>query len=471
MPTRYSKAGKGNRWTYKELQNIPAEWKGDTISDGDGLFGEVRVSKKGEVAVRFKFAFRWLDKIAWFACGTYPKDSISDIRARRDQAKEWLDEGLDPRMQKTVAKIEAHENQQEILQAEMEAKKNNKNVQELFEEWLLSGVSRKDGNAALRRAFEKDVLPKIGKLPVREVTETDLLDVYRSILARGTVINTRERSVIALAADVRQMFKWAEQRQPWRTLLIDGNPAALADVNLLISDDYSEERERVLSDEEICKLWQIFQQEEIAFERAEDKRAALRPFNPMYQCAIWICLGTLCRIGELSLARWEHIDFEKRIWFIPKENVKSTRGRKQEHYVYLSDFVLMQFKRLRLLNPESKWCFPSSKTDVHIGTNVISKAIGDRQVRFKDRTKKLACRRNDNSLVVGLEEWTPHDLRRTGATIMQKLKVDMNIIDRCQNHVLSGSKVRRHYLKFDYAEEKQQAWAKLGDYLSELVQV
>ena len=45
---------------------------------------------------------------------------------------------------------------------------------------------------------------------------------------------------------------------------------------------------------------------------------------------------------------------------------------------------------------------------------------------------------------------------------MQRLKVDMDIIDRCQNHVLSGSRVRRHYLKHDYAEEKQEAWDKLG---------
>lgn len=53
---------------------------------------------------------------------------------------------------------------------------------------------------------------------------------------------------------------------------------------------------------------------------------------------------------------------------------------------------------------------------------------------------------------------------------MQRLKVDMDIIDRCQNHVLNGSRVRRHYLKHDYAEEKQAAWDRLGDYLLTLIQ-
>lgn len=42
--------------------------------------------------------------------------------------------------------------------------------------------------------------------------------------------------------------------------------------------------------------------------------------------------------------------------------------------------------------------------------------------------------------------WTPHDLWRTGATLMQSLGVSLEIIDRCQNHVLPGCKVRRHYL-------------------------
>jgi hypothetical protein len=49
--------------------------------------------------------------------------------------------------------------------------------------------------------------------------------------------------------------------------------------------------------------------------------------------------------------------------------------------------------------------------------------------------------------------------------MMQALGVDPHVIDRCQNHVLPGSKVRRHYLHHDYAEEKRQAWRLLGQRL------
>ncbi|MEI1160285.1 hypothetical protein VUS63_32915, partial [Pseudomonas aeruginosa] len=42
---------------------------------------------------------------------------------------------------------------------------------------------------------------------------------------------------------------------------------------------------------------------------------------------------------------------------------------------------------------------------------------------------------------------------------------NLEIIDRCQNHLLGGSKVRRHYLHHDYAKEKTEAWRLLGEKL------
>ena len=49
--------------------------------------------------------------------------------------------------------------------------------------------------------------------------------------------------------------------------------------------------------------------------------------------------------------------------------------------------------------------------------------------------------------------------------MMQALRVSPDVIDRCQNHALLGSKVRRHYLHYDYAEEKRDAWRLLGERL------
>ncbi len=50
--------------------------------------------------------------------------------------------------------------------------------------------------------------------------------------------------------------------------------------------------------------------------------------------------------------------------------------------------------------------------------------------------------------------------------MIQALDVSLDVIDRCQNHVLAGSRERRHYLHHDYAEEKSRAWNLLGARLS-----
>ena len=83
----YPKAGKGKKWTIKELNSIPVEWEGDSISDGEGLTGEVRLSKNNDISIRFKYAFKWQQKVSWFACGTYPDTDMLTIRQNRDEAK------------------------------------------------------------------------------------------------------------------------------------------------------------------------------------------------------------------------------------------------------------------------------------------------------------------------------------------------------------------------------------------------
>ena len=52
--------------------------------------------------------------------------------------------------------------------------------------------------------------------------------------------------------------------------------------------------------------------------------------------------------------------------------------------------------------------------------------------------------------------------------MMQKLKVNREVINLCQNHVI-GSKVDRVYLLDDYADEKREAWNKLGDQLEAIL--
>lgn len=459
--TRYPKSGKGHRWTVAELKALAPTAAGDTLRDGDGLAGTVRGDGAGRVGVHFRYGFKRDGKKAWHYCGTWPATSLERVRAARDEARSLLKRGLDPNESRTAERIESRQRIQATIEAEARRLAENASIGEMYSAWLADGVSRKDGNAEIRRSFEKDVLPTLGAQPVRTVTEHDLRGVLRALVARGV-----NRMAVNLFRDIKQMFAWAEKRQPWRRLLLEGNPTNLIEIERIVAADYdmSNIRTRVLSPGEIRELKAIFEQTQAAYDTAPDKRKATRCVQTETQLALWICLATCCRIGELLMTEWRHVNLNAATWFIPKENVKGARGKQHEQLVYLSDFALEKFKALQTLSGDTDWCFPARDAKNHVCLKSVSKQIGDRQLRFKNR-RDLNNRCNDDSLVVAggsNGEWTPHDLRRTAATMMQALGLSPEVIDRCQNHVLAGSRVRRHYLKHEYNDEKRAAWQLLG---------
>lgn len=462
---RYPAAGKGNNWTALELKSIPIAWKGDSISDGGGLTGEVRVTSSNSVTVPFRFAFKLNGKVCWHYCGIYPQDNMAAIRRVRDDARVSVKAGIDPRAKKLADKIIAQneidatiaDEKQKLINATIEHAKNL-NFQDLYDVWIKDGVNRADDNKYIIQSFNKHALPSLGKVYVRDLTEHHLRDLYRKIILRGTVA-----TAVELSKDIGQMLRWAEKRKPWRALLIDGNPSQLVEIKKLVPKGYSKERKRMLSINEIKKLKFIFDSTTQLYLDAPSKYGTERPLKKDVQIAMWLCLSTICRIGELLMTEWKHVNFKERTWFIPAANTKGEQGAKTDQLVYLSDFALDQFKQLQVLTGDTLWAFPAIFKKGHVCVKSASKQVGDRQVQFKQRSKKLIGRVENNSLVLSDdEEWTPHDLRRTGATLMQQLKVHRDVINLCQNHVI-GSKVDRVYLLDEYADEKREAWQKLGD--------
>lgn len=461
--TRYPKSGKGNKWTVKELDAIRPEWKGDQINDGCGLTGEVRVNS-GEVSITFRYAFKWEGKVCWHYCGAYPSTEMACIRSERDKARDLIKAGVNPNSEKVVARIDAQAVIDEKIRAEQHRRSEKRTFRDLYDIWIIDGVSRNDGNRYIMGSFCKHALPDLGDIEIRHLTEHHLRDVYRKIIGAGKIA-----TAVELSKDIGQMLRWAEKRKPWRALLIDGNPSDLVEIKKLLPGDYVKERKRLLSTDEIVNLKRIFDMTEEVYIASPRKYDAERALPRTSQIAIWVCLSTLCRTGELHMTEWKHVDFKKRTWFIPAQNTKGERGKKRDQLVYLSDFTLNHFRQLYVLTGHSRWAFPGKNIDNHICIKDLSKKVGDRQIQFKCRKKKQKNRLESNSLVLGEDEWTPHDLRRTGATMMQKLGVTREVVNLCQNHVV-GSVVDRSYLLDEYADAKRSAWNSLGNRLEEMME-
>jgi integrase len=464
---------KTKKWTTKALEAIRPDAKNEILREIGGLAGEVRVSGTMAISVNFRFAFKWEGKKVWHYCGTWPATSLAEIRRARDDARRLAAEGVNPNDQRKAERIEAQAKVEAVIAEAAQNEADDLPVSAMFNAWLTDGVARADGNAELRRSFEKDVLPSIGATPVRVVTEHHLRALLRAMVKRGV-----HRMTVRTYNDIVQMFAWAEKRKPWRGLLTEGNPAELIELDKILPVDNTADkpRDRVFSADEVRELRDIFEQTTAAYLAAPagTKYDVPRPIKAETQLALWITLGTACRIGELLMTRWEHVNFSTGEWFVPAKNTKT----RADWRVYLSTFALDKFRSLHELTGDTPWCFPArmpvmgKHPETHVCVKSTSKQVGDRQTRFKKRSGPLKNRRNDNSLVLAggtNGEWTPHDLRRTAATLMQSMRVSPDVIDRCQNHVLAGSKVRRHYLHHDYAEETRDAWRLLGDRLSAIL--
>ena len=461
--------------TVRAIENAKPRDKAYKLMDGDGL--QLRVATDGIKTWLVRYMFNGAERQyrlpkLYRESGGEGFCSLQEARLEATKIRALARQGMDYQLkleQDRQAELEQQVAESMRLSSEAAAAKiGDLAVADLFEAWLKDGVRRKDGNNELRRSFNADLLPKIGNTRIKEVSEHDLRNVLRAMVDRGV-----NRAAVVMRNNLMQMFAWGEKRQPWRKLLADGNPMELIEIGKIVSPgfDLNNERDRLLSSEEIRELRDVFNRLRAAYDVAEDRRAVARPIAETTQCAIWIMLSTMCRVGEMSMARWEHIDLDAGIWVIPKENVK---GNFEKLDVFLSDFSLRQFRRLHKITGESKWCFPATSNEGHVCVKSLSKQVGDRQSMFKKGKdglprKPMKNRRHDNTFVLSGGKngaWTPHDLRRTGATLMQSLGVSLEIIDRCQNHVLPGSKVRRHYLHHEYAAEKREAWRLLGERLA-----
>jgi len=473
--------GKGimGKLTVRAIENAKAKSKAYKLMDGSGL--QLRIATDGKKTWLVRYMVNGVERQyrlpkLYRDSGAPGFTSLQGAREEAAQIRALARQGIDYPVQ-LEKECRAHDQQQQVemqrLLEQAEAqRRDNLSVRDLFDAWITDGVRRKDGNTELKRSFNADALPRIGHIPVRQLTEHEVRAMLRVMVERGV-----NRAAVILRNNLTQMFAWAEKRQPWRKLLADGNPMDLIEIDKIVSAGYDmqNQRDRVLSADEICELSVIFARMKVKYEEARDKRVAAQPIEQTVQLAIWLMLATLCRVGELSMARWEHVDLDVGTWFIPKANVK---GNGNDFTVYLSNFAIKHFRYLHTLTGETEWCFPARNNAAHVDVKSMSKQIGDRQAMFKKGRdgkprKPMKNRRHDNTLVLGGHKagaWTPHDLRRTGATLMQSLGVPLDIIDRCQNHVLAGSKIRRHYLHHNYADEKREAWQALGQRLSLILQ-
>lgn len=387
------------------------------MSDGRGLYLRVRPNGSRD----WFFVYQIRRKRRKLAIGSYPDTTLEAARRAASAWRLEIAAGNDP-----AESREAQERDKAAQKARMESRLT---VRGLAEEWARRKLaSRADGGTETMRAFGKDLFPMLGDRYADEIRRSDIMRLLDSITDRGA-----NRLANRMLADIRQMFAYAILRYDFErdpTLKIRRDDIGGREV----------ERDRVLSDDEIGLLSAALPASGVA--------------EPV-QRAVWIMLATLVRVGELSLARWEHVDFERAQLLIPADHAKNGR----EHIVHLSDFALGHLRALPTLG-RSSWLYPNRTNDGPIHDKAIQHRFRDRQ-RGKQLNKRSgAC----NALALPGGRWTAHDLRRTGATMMGDLGVRPDVIERCLNHI-EQKKVARIYNRTELMPERREAFRLLGERL------
>jgi integrase len=426
--------------TTKALEALRPTDQGKRLADGDRMFGTVRSVKNSHdaVSVDFEWRYNFNGKVRQARIGTWPKMPLKALRETRAALMRKVKEGIDPladkaasRLKKQADQVEAKQTQISRLQ-ELAAKDSRITVRELFELWQRTDLNKRaDGGTEALRAFERDVFPTIGHVAATDVTKAHIQNIVDSMMMRGVTRMTKR-----VFSDLRQLFGFGLDRD-----YVDTDPTARIKKHKIGNDI---ERDRVLSEAELIDFFHLL------------PKSGLIESS---QCALLIQLATITRIGEVLGARWEHVDFERRVWTLPE----TKNGRR--HLVQLNDIALSQFEALRHHTELTEWVFPASRLNGPVCPKTVTKQVADRQRGGSEDNRMSGRTKQTDALLLKGGQWRPHDLRRTGATLMAELGVLPDVIERCLNHV-EQVKIKRIYQRAQYETPMREAWQRLGDRLT-----
>jgi integrase len=172
------------------------------------------------------------------------------------------------------------------------------------------------------------ILPALGRKALDEVTQQDVTELRRKLVAEGLANGTVNRHLATLRAMFNLAMKWE--------LYAGKNPAASPG---MLREQH---RDKYLSPAETQALVR-------ALDADKDETAA---------AVLALLIVTGARRGEALNARWEYVDFERGILTVPRS--KSGRARHIPLSPVARGILLRQFAK-RTLYPDNPHVFPSAR--------------------------------------------------------------------------------------------------------------
>ena len=403
---------------------VPDGAKLAKLNDGEGLFLLVAPVKRHsgrprkdapKFTRRWRFAYRFGGRQNTLALGDYPTVTLAVAREKAEDARKLLAAGDDPSARRKAAKHAAANTFDAVADEWLEAQRKRRDLSETTLgklTWLLSLVR-----------------PRLGHLPVAEITPMQCLDALKHLEKRpGRHGRSRHETVGRVRETMRRVFK----------LAVNTSRANFDPTATLVGGDV---------------LTRPATQHFAAITEPKAFGALLRALGgydggPETRLALQLLALTALRPGEQRQLRWswvsEHGDTPAIL--LPAEIMKMRRP----HVVPLSKQAVAILTELRELTGGSEFVFPSSRSHVR---------------PMSEGTLGAALRR------LGYEntEHVPHGFRSSFSTMANEGKLfDPDIIEAALAHDTPG--VRGIYNRATYEAERRklaQWWADRCDELKE----
>jgi integrase len=363
-----------------------------------------------------------------FVARCQPSGKVSYFYRFRDKStgkKHWMGIGqhgqITPARARELAKIEAGrvagkinplaEQRAERAEAAKAARAEENTVDAVLDEFIKRHSGKLRSADQVSGAFDRHVRPAIGSVSIYDLKRRDIVKMLNKVADEaGPVMADR------VLAHLRKALNWQS--------ISDDDFSSPIVRGMARTKPKERARDRVLADDEIRDIWKALETAKVP---------------ACYPAFVKMLLLTATRRNEA--ADMQAAEIESDVWTIPAERYKS----KRDHVVPLTT------QARALIGAEPKG-FAFSTTGGAQPFSGFSKAKAALNKEIA-KVRKAAGRGK-------IERWTLHDLRRTARSLMPRVGVDADIAERCIGHAIGG--VRETYDRYEYLEEKRQAFEALA---------
>lgn len=293
------------------IRKVKPREKQFKLTDAHGLF--LLVKPTGSRLWQMKYRYGGKEKLLSF--GPYPEVSLAEARTSRDSARADLRAGIDPAITKLKRRVAASAEQANTFQA----------AAEMWLKTMAPTWSSKHA-AAVRESLVTLVYPRVGVLPLRDITPPIVRQAILEIEgARAKEIARRCRQrmsavfIHAIACGLTESDPAGVIKGAFAPVPTKPQPAII---------DIGGLRDMLRSSEDT-------------------------PSHVVTILALRFLALTASRPGELRLAVWSEIDGD--LWRIPEERMKMRRP----HAIPLSRQALDVIDALRPITGQSPYLFPN----------------------------------------------------------------------------------------------------------------